>query len=665
MFLACFLLSVAVAGLMSHSVLPNDLEQRESRYTQTPPPPGPVRPVAEFEPCSAVLIRYPLGIPLNLVALLANEVEVICLVGNAYEQNSATNSFTAAGVNMDRVSFFVAPTDSYWTRDYSPWFIMDGNDELATVDFVYNRPRPSDNQVAQLFAQHFSYPYYAMSLQQTGGNYMTDGISIAAQTTLVYNENPSVGQTGVHNTMQQYMGVQTFYGIQDPNNTYIDHIDCWGKFLAPDKVLVRSVPTSHPQYHAIEQAAAYFATRNCSWGYPWKVYRVNTPQNQPYTNSLILNKKVFVPITNSGSDSAALRVYRDALPGYEVFGISGANYTPWESTDALHCRTHEINDRQMLYVSHNPIWGLHDADESFDINVKIKAYSGQALYSDSLKVLYKVNGGSWQSELLSSLGQNQFTCILGGFALGDTIRYFIHAADQSGRSIDHPFTGAHDPHLFVIHPDNIAPNIEHVVPTEVVYSDSAPISFIATVTDNGEVGDVYFRYYSDAMDLVSVPMTLVGENLYAFEYQPDFGKDDHFMYYQILAQDVANPPNVSYFPSMDDWISIPLKMVGVDDPVVPVSGIFDAAVYPNPILSRDTSLRVECKNSGSDEIFWTIFNIRGQKLASGKSKAELKGDQLSEIGVNLLEYKITKSGVYLLKVGGKSGEKTCKFVISN
>jgi hypothetical protein len=52
-------------------------------------------------------------------------------------------------------------------------------------------------------------------------------------------------------------------------------------------------------------------------------------------------------------------------------------------------------------------------------------------------------------------------------------------------------------------------------------------------------------------------------------------------------------------------------------------------------------------------------------LASGKSKAEHRGEQLSAIEVNLLENNVTKSGIYLLKIRGESGEKTCKFIISN
>ena len=70
-----------------------------------------------------------------------------------------------------------------------------------------------------------------------------------------------------------------------------------------------------------------------------------------YTNSLILNDKVFVPIMNSSWDDAALAVYQEALPDYEILGFTGS----WESTDALHCRIKGIPDLNMLQIFHNPI----------------------------------------------------------------------------------------------------------------------------------------------------------------------------------------------------------------------------------------------------------------------------------------------------------------------
>ncbi|HOH46798.1 MAG TPA: agmatine deiminase family protein, partial [Candidatus Cloacimonadota bacterium] len=420
--------------LFAHTTLDTDLIYSEfsQRFSETPPPPAQVRPIAEFEPSSAVIIRYPLGIPTSLVTHLSNTADVICVVSSTSVQNQATTTFNNAGVNMSRVSFMIAATDSYWTRDFGPWFIIDGNGIYSVLDFQYNRPRPNDNMFPQVFAQQMGYNYYGMNLQQTGGNYMTDGINTAAQTQIAYTENSGQGQAGVNLKMQNYLGITSYHVVQDPNNTYIDHIDCWGKFLAPDKILIRSVPTSHAQYDEIESVASYFANQNCAWGYPYKVYRVYTPQNQPYTNSLILNKKVFVPIMNNSNDAAALAVYRNALPGYEVIGITGQSSTPWESTDALHCRTHEVPDPEMLWIGHNPSFGQVNT-EFIDINAEIRAFSNSSLIADSVYVAIRVNQGSWQHQTLTYLANWSYTTSLSGFAPGDTIRYYIHAVDADGK----------------------------------------------------------------------------------------------------------------------------------------------------------------------------------------------------------------------------------------
>ena len=111
------------------------------------------------------------------------------------------------------------------------------------------------------------------------------------------------------------------------------------------------MPSTHAQYNEIEEIAEYFLNSLNKWGEPWQLYRVWTPSNQPYTNSLILNNKVLVPITGSSWDDDALAIYSSALPGYEILGFSGT----WESTDALHCRIKGIPDLQMLQIFHNSI----------------------------------------------------------------------------------------------------------------------------------------------------------------------------------------------------------------------------------------------------------------------------------------------------------------------
>ena len=153
----------------------NNMHLIDEMRFRTDPPPGPIRNVAEYEPMQGVLIRYPFGISTSLIREMAEDVKIYCLVSSGY-QSSAYNSMNNAGVDMNNVEFILGSTNSYWTRDYGPWWVVDGNGDYAVVDFTYNRPRPSDNQAPSKVATHLNVPYYSADFVATGGNYMTDGL---------------------------------------------------------------------------------------------------------------------------------------------------------------------------------------------------------------------------------------------------------------------------------------------------------------------------------------------------------------------------------------------------------------------------------------------------------------------------------------------------------
>ena len=156
-------------------------------FTETPAPTEAPRFVAEFEPMQGVAIVYPLGIPLDLVKSLAENCQVYCIVEQS-QQSTARSRFSNAGVNMDRVTFVNAETDSYWVRDYGPWYIFAGKSP-AIVDNVYNRPRQHDDAIPSVFASFWDIPLYSMNLKHTGGNMMEDGRGHAVSDNLVITEN--------------------------------------------------------------------------------------------------------------------------------------------------------------------------------------------------------------------------------------------------------------------------------------------------------------------------------------------------------------------------------------------------------------------------------------------------------------------------------------------
>ena len=90
----------------------------EEMGRETVPPPTPIRNIAEFERMQGVLIRYPFGISTSIIKEMAEDVIVYCLVSSG-SQNSANNSMSNAGVNMDNVEYITGPVNS-WVAKLEP-----------------------------------------------------------------------------------------------------------------------------------------------------------------------------------------------------------------------------------------------------------------------------------------------------------------------------------------------------------------------------------------------------------------------------------------------------------------------------------------------------------------------------------------------------------------
>jgi len=291
-------------------------------HQTTAPPLGLVRNPSEWEPSEGVIIRWPLGITVSLIAEMSEEVMVTTIVASASHESSAISTYTSGGVNMANTEFIRAPTDSIWTRDYGPWFIFDDG-TLAITDPVYNRPRPNDDVIPQVIGAEWGLDVFGMDLATAGGNHMSNGLGLSSATELTYNENPGKTETQIDQLILDYLG-NDFLVLDYIQSGGIHHIDCWAKFLGPSTVMVKDVSPSHQTYDDLNERAEQLSQTMSPWGVPYNVVRVYCPTNTWYTNSLILNDKVLVPLYGNSQDEVALQTYRDAMPGYEVLGFNGS-----------------------------------------------------------------------------------------------------------------------------------------------------------------------------------------------------------------------------------------------------------------------------------------------------------------------------------------------------
>jgi hypothetical protein len=262
----------------------------------------------------------------------------------------------------------------------------------------------------------------------------------------VYTENTDMTHDEINQTVAEYLGIQLYQVVPDPLGEYIEHIDCWGKFLSPDTIMIIQVSTSHSHYAAIEAMATYWANQISYYGTPYNVVRVYTHLQEPYINSIIINKKVLVPITGSAYDANALAAYQAAMPGYEIIGFTGS----WENTDALHCRVKEVPDRGMLYIDHKPIGDQSVSLTGYPISATVIPYSGAALVAGYPKLIWKNQTITWTTIQMTLSEDNIYTATIPSQPYGSIVSYYISAADVSGRQEYQPYMGALDPHIFTI-----------------------------------------------------------------------------------------------------------------------------------------------------------------------------------------------------------------------
>jgi len=642
-------------------------------YNTDDPPPQPATNPAEWEQMTGVLIRYPLGISYSLIAEMSENVEVVTIVSSTSQQNTCSNNYQQNGVNMANTDWLIAPSNSIYTRDYGPWFIFQGQDVQGISDHNYNRPwRPDDNLIPLRFGEAYGIPVYDLPLTHTGGNYMSDGMGISMSTNLVYNENPTLPPSTVDEYMHTWLGVEDYDVMQDILTSGIHHIDCWAKLLDPGRILAKRLTPTNAQ---LEANVAYWQNKISSYGRPYEVIRVDCASSTPYTNSLILDNKVLVPLFNNALDQQAMQVYQQAMPGYEVLGFTGS----WVSDDALHCRTMGITDRYMLRILHIPLFDQVNTGQGYEVEATIHPYSNQPLSLGMPLVYWRLQGGTWASVPMTNQGGDEYLGIIPPQADYASIEYYIHAEDLSGRSENHPFIGAPNAHKFHTLPAAVPlqvtltpAGLPIVIPPtggsfnfslQIANTGIIPIDFdcwLSIVLPSGNIYLVTLRTGIRLMPGVSIlrNMTQVipaGAPAGNYEYQLTAGfypsvilDQDTFPFTKSAAEGIGGAV-------FDRWC-----LYGWDEPAPAVIAALPKDFtlkqnYPNPFNPKTT---IEFSLPFASEAALTVYNISGQevvKLVEGSLSA----------GEHKVEWNASgyPSGLYICRLQTPEFDQTIKMML--
>ena len=421
------------------------------------PPTSPVRTIAEWEELQALVVgwkSYP-TILRQIVGAAKQETRVIVVYTTPDNPTSLTSYLAAGGVDTVNVTFLAAPVNSVWSRDYGHWSAYTNDvDSLITIDWIYNRPRPSDDAVPVVISNYLGTPLYQTTtapwdLVHTGGNFMTDGFGTGFSSELVLEENSSLGGFGVNHTaaevdsiMYHFMGINRYIIMNKLPYDVIHHIDMHMKLLDEQTLIVGQYPTGIADGPQIEANLQFIlANYNSVYGTPYKVVRVVMPDDNnlypnnggdyfTYTNSSFINKTIILPIYGIPEDSTAIRIYQESLPGYKVVPINCASMIG--ALGALHCITKEVGTSDPLLISHQPLENTTDTVNSYVVNALVQHRSG---INDATLFWRTDTLMGWNTSNMSFTGiGNNWSGFIPAQLVGNTVYYYIAANSVSGKS---------------------------------------------------------------------------------------------------------------------------------------------------------------------------------------------------------------------------------------
>jgi len=498
------------------------------------PPPSPVRGMAEWEELQGVIITWATQQTiLRQIVDYAQEEGLVYIICS--DSNTVKNYLQTWGVPLYNIKYLITSFNSIWVRDYGPWTAYTNDyDTLNIIDWIYNRPaRPLDDATPVFFANYIGAPIYQTTtppndLIHTGGNLMVDGHGTAFSSKLILNENPSKTEAQIDEIMNKFLGTERYIKMNNLPYDQIHHIDMHMKLLDEETLLVGQYPPGVADGPQIEANLQYVLNNfQTCFGRPYKVVRIPMPPDQngqyppsgqyrTYTNSIIINKTVIIPTYEYQYDTTAFRIYRDAMPGYNIVGINCNSIIG--SLGAIHCIVKEVGAFDPIWISHPKKEGIAETADSIPIAAVIKS---KFAITDA-------------SVFYTSDTSQGFVSAPMSFASGDTavgyipaqpdsteIFYYLSATSNRGKTITKPLVAPDGFYKFIVE-NSVTDIADNSQPSEFYLSQNYPNPFNPVTSIQYSVGSRQFVNLKVYDILGNEVATLVNEEKPAGTYEIEF-----------------------------------------------------------------------------------------------------------------------------------------------
>jgi agmatine deiminase len=359
------------------------------KRSQTPAALG-YRMPAEWEPHTATWLSWPrregISFPDSfdrvMPALRAMvegliESEQVCInVRNGAHEAEAHD--VLRGLPMERISFYLVPTNEPWCRDHGPIFLTrderwsplapepgrTGRGEgsrapIAVVDWDYNAwgnkypPFDLDEVAPTRVAKILDVPVFYPGMILEGGAIDVNGAGalLTSESCLLNkNRNPNLSREEIEQRLRDYLGVRDILWLGDgiAGDDTDGHIDDLARFVSELSVVTvleenRDDENYEPlQKNLVRLQAMKIGGRALdiiTLPMPKKIMREGLRLPATYANFYIANTCVLAPTFADPADEVALSVLRECFPNRRAIGIDCRELI-W-GLGAFHCLTQQ------------------------------------------------------------------------------------------------------------------------------------------------------------------------------------------------------------------------------------------------------------------------------------------------------------------------------------
>ena len=291
---------------------------------------------------------------LNMVEVLHNHENVHLIVNSEKQQDHIAAQLQYHNIGLKNVDFFIIPTNDVWARDNGPIFVVNDDGESAITDWVFNGwggrfSYDLDDKVPSLIGEQIDMPVFKvpMVLEAGGVEVNSKGTFMATRTSIIDSyRNPGMSQEEIEKILSEYPGVTDFIWLTGAGRGECEkwgdetdsHIDIVARFSDESTVLYNwTTNLSDPRYKMLAKSLEELKAATTESGKPLTLvplplpkvhqtskmtdWRKSTLADAAYSNYLIANNVVLVPVYGHACDERGLKVIEEHFPDREVIGI--------------------------------------------------------------------------------------------------------------------------------------------------------------------------------------------------------------------------------------------------------------------------------------------------------------------------------------------------------